>query len=626
MKENRCFAVVVAAAALLAAPSSRAMINPGFTPVHLVKQASVILWVDIKAGESKDLYTATIRETLKGKAEEKTFRLEISKAGEDDAATAMREQLAAGKPALFFVGEFEDTKELGGGNTSRRAFLLLDGVWSVFGGGDQGLWNLNNINDRMLMTVWHGGTDMMRRVVDYIQIDDDPVVPVAEGFAFSKGPAKVASLTGAIRAVRTVDLASDGKLALFVACESGDRLFVGAKGRTFTDHTEACGLQSKSLAFAWGDFAGQGRLDLISFDGKVVTLNAQQADGKFQAKPLDIGSAMTTGCVALAALDVGTQGRSGLLVSGDSWPVLVALDEAGKATATPLAAPGIELAKLGKPGACLVADFDGDSLADVLMPAEKGSVLFRATAAGKFAPGVACAVQLGKSPSGACLGDFDGDGRLDVFCVNRAGSYLWENAGGGTFIEAFEQTGELSYGASRRGIDCMAGDFNNDGRQDIVIGYSAAEPRIFFNRGFRSFGNAASLNMGWKALLPASMQGQTSVCIGDLDGDGAQDLALATGTGEVWVAFRENSNADRAAMMAAAVLPVSGACKGPVAVTGWIDKRCLGAWNVLPGVSQACFGRTDAGPVTLKWRLPGGQEQTREVVLEKAGTLKVEIK
>ena len=75
--------------------------------------------------------------------------------------------------------------------------------------------------------------------------------------------------------------------------------------------------------------------------------------------------------------------------------------------------------------------------------------------------------------------------------------------------------------------------------------------------------------------------------IGDLGGDGAQDLALAMGTGEIWVAFRENSHADRAAMMAAVVLPVSGACKGPVTVTGWIGKRCLGAWNVLPGVSQA---------------------------------------
>ena len=117
-----------------------------------------------------------------------------------------------------------------------------------------------------------------------------------------------------------------------------------------------------------------------------------------------------------------------------------------------------------------------------------------------------------------------------------------------------------------------------------------------------------------------------AACLADLDGDGAQDLALATGTGEIWVAFRENSKADRAAMMAAAVLPVSGACKGPVAVTGWIDKRCLGAWNVLPGVSRACFGRTEAGPVTLKWRLPGGQEQSEEVILEQGGTVTVEIK
>jgi hypothetical protein len=279
--------VTFVVAALLAASAAHALINPGFTPVQLVKQASVILWVDI--------------------------------------------------------------------------------------------------NDRMLMTVWHGGTDTMHRAVDYIQTDDDPKVPVAEGFAFSKGPLKLASLTGAIRAVRTVDLAGDGKLALFVASESGDRLFAGAKERTFADLTGARGLQSKSVAFASGDFAGQGRLDLISFDGKVVTLNAQQADGKFLAKPLDIGSAMTT-------------------------------------------------------------------------------------------------------------------------------------------------------------------------------------------------------------------------------------------------AFRENSDADRAAMMAAAVLPVSGACKGPVGVTGWIDQRCLGAWNVLPGVSQACFGRTEAGPVTLKWRLPGGKKQTKEVVLEKGGVVKVEIK
>jgi len=65
--------------------------------------------------------------------------------------------------------------------------------------------------------------------------------------------------------------------------------------------------------------------------------------------------------------------------------------------------------------------------------------------------------------------------------------------------------------------------------------------------------------------------------------DGAKDLALALKNGELWVLFRENSDEDGKAMMATAVLPPGGACKGPVAVTGWIGQRCLGAWNVLPG-------------------------------------------
>lgn len=100
-------------------------------------------------------------------------------------------------------------------------------------------------------------------------------------------------------------------------------------------------------------------------------------------------------------------------------------------------------------------------------------------------------------------------------------------------------------------------------------------------------------------------------------------MVLALSNGEIWIFYREND--DREARSVVAVLPVGGQYQGPVTVTGWIGKRCLGAWNVLPGASQAFFGRREAGPVTLKWRLPGGKEQQKEVVVEK-GTVKVEIK
>ena len=623
---SRCAALVAIAASLLA-PSARAMINPRFTPIQLVKQSALVVSVDVKRGESKDQYLLTVRETLKDKAKTgtKSFRLDLTKARDEQNADAFRELAAAGKPALFFVGEYAEQEGQGGASGQSRGLLHISGKWASCEGGKDGLWLFDCV-DKQSQAVWAGGTDMLRRAVDYILADDDPDVPVTDGAAWSSDPAPIAKLGGAIRAIRPMDLDGDGKVVLFVARDQGDHLLAcDPTTRKFTDITVTRGLQSKSLTFAWGDFDGQGRLDLIAFDGKTLSLHAQQADGKFKAQPFDSAAALESGCVGLVALDGGVKGRSSLLVSPtNSWPMLVSLDAGGKPSVVALAANGVDRKALGKAGPCLVADFDGDAVADILAPGETGSALFRGLAAGRFATGVACAVKLGKSPSGACLGDFDGDGRFDVLCVNAEGVYLWQNEGAGGFADMLDLCGELADIGKPGGSDCMAGDVNNDGRQDVLIAYRAGGPHIFFNRGYRSFGHAHTLDLTEQRLLPAAEQGQQSACLGDFDGDGAQDMALALAGGEIWIFYRENDH--REARLAVAAMPPGGVCKGPVAVTGWIGKRCLGAWNVLPGAGQACFGRRDAGPVTLKWRLPGGKEQQKEVVMEKGGTVNVEIK
>ncbi|MGA2618736.1 MAG: VCBS repeat-containing protein [Thermoguttaceae bacterium] len=624
MNRYSCLAALVAVAAWLCVATANAMINPRFTPVHLVQQATLIVSVDLKPGQSKDQYTAAIREVLKGKTELKALRLDLSKAINTQNANALRDLAADAKPALFFVGEFAEEKAgPGGAPAESRGLLHVSGQWAEFDGGPDGVWALTQI-DAKSQGVWAGGTDMLRRAVDYILQDDDPEVPVADGAAWSSDQKKIATLSGTIRAVRPIDLAGDGKLLLFVAREQGDHLLVcDAKSRKFTDITAGRGLQSKSQAFAWGDFDGRGRLDLLSFDGKSLSLHAQQADGTFRARPLDLADALENGCIGLSALDCGSKGRSGLLVSTNSWPVLVSFDAGGKPSLATLAAAGVDLKKLGKAGPCLIADFDGDGVADCLVPFAAGSVLFRGLTAGKFASGVACAVRLGTGQSGTCVADFDGDGRLDVLCVGADGVRLWQNDGDGKFTDALNVSGELAYISKPGGIDCLVGDINNDGRQDALIAYGAMSPQLFFNRGFRSFGHAHSLDLAERRLLPAAEQGQQSACLGDFDGDGAQDMVLALTGGEIWIFYREND--DREARSVVAALPVGGRYKGPATVTGWIGKRCLGAWNVLPGSSQAFFGRREAGPVMLKWRLPGGKEQQREVVVEKQ-TVRVEIK
>jgi hypothetical protein len=492
----------------------------------------------------------------------------------------------------------------------------------------EGQWLYDTL-DTAFQAVWNGGTDMLRRAVDYVLQDDEAYVPVADGVNWSQPPQKIASLDGAIRAVRSVDVAGDGKLLLFVARDKGDRLLACEKGaRQLTDVTATRGLQSASATYAWGDFNGQRRLDLISFDGKAVTLHAQQADGKFKASPLDLGKALENGCLSLTAMDVGGKDRAGLLVGGNALPVVVALDAAGKAAGTALTAPGLDLAKLGKAGVSLVADLDGDGVADVLAVREKGSILFRGQTPGQYQPGVACAVTCGDALNGVCVGDYDGDGHLDVLVSGGTTRLMWVNDGKGAFAERFAAVGEMATHAQNiRGADCMAGDVNNDGRQDILLAYANASPVTYFGRGFLSFGHSHSIDINEKNLLPDANNakaGMQSGCLADVDGDGAQDLVMALSSGEIWVLFRENGDGE--ARLAVAAVPLGATYKGPVAVSGWIDKRCLGAWNVLPGVSQAYFGRTEAGPVTLKWRLPGGQAQTKEVVLEKGGTVWVEIK
>jgi hypothetical protein len=63
-------------------------------------------------------------------------------------------------------------------------------------------------------------------------------------------------------------------------------------------------------------------------------------------------------------------------------------------------------------------------------------------------------------------------------------------------------------------------------------------------------------------------------------------------------------------------LAANGSYVGPLTVTGYRAGRCLGAWNVVAGTTEAFVGLPDAGPVTLKWQLPSGKPAGREVVVE----------
>ena len=96
--------------------------------------------------------------------------------------------------------------------------------------------------------------------------------------------------------------------------------------------------------------------------------------------------------------------------------------------------------------------------------------------------------------------------------------------------------------------------------------------------------------------------------------DGAQDMALVLKNGEVWVLFRKIDQ-DAPPLGVRVAHPGRG-LSDPVKVVGWEGKRCLGAWNVRPGIPDVLFGAWEPGPLRLRWRLPGAEPQEKQIVVE----------
>jgi hypothetical protein len=611
-----CVLAVSAAAVTMTTPV-RALINPKFTPVHLVEQSETILALKMSAPDGKQVIRAKVTKRLKGGAADEEVLIDLSTAARPDWAKKIGAVAAArgDAPAMFFAGTYRE-EDGGDNNGDAVAFLQLDRDWVRLARGQGRTWEMLAV-DAAMQGTWDGGSDTLFKVVEYVLEDPGSAdVPVAVGVNWAERK-DLGRVTGRVGMAQAVDLAGDGTFVLFVASTAGDRFFAwDAAAKDFRDVTAAKKAASKSVRAAWADFDGDGKVDLASWDGERLTLWRQSADGTFGAQGVEVREEFGGGIAGLAVVDSGTPGRAALVVAASRGVALVALgkgEEPVRATWLDLGTTDVK--PLGAPAGCVAADLNQDGWPEIMEVFAKGALVYVGKAGGGFEPARITNVAAGAAPAAVSLGDYDMDGLLDFLIAGRDGCRLWANQGQLRFVETFEHTGEFFTTAGPGAVAAQVCDINNDGRQDAALFYAEGIPLIFFNRGFRSFGKSLSLTeSGLVEGIADTKDGQQAGVVEDLNGDGAQDMALVLKNGGVMVFLRKTFEGE--APLSVRVFLPPGGCVGPVTVVGREGRRSLGAWNVVAGSSEAFLATQSAGEVRLTWTLPGGRPQEKKVVLE----------
>lgn len=275
-------------------------------------------------------------------------------------------------------------------------------------------------------------------------------------------------------------------------------------------------------AFGGADFNGDHLDDLVEINFGTINVALQQEDGSFIVNPYSVNSITHSPSWSFTMGDLNEDGMADLICGGGEG-VSILMSNPSNNSFTEFISPIYIFSQRGN---CV--DMDNDGKLDVFMCHDiapnvrfmnNGNNTFETIQGG-----------LGDTPDGGNYGsvwiDYDNDCDMDLFIAKCRGglseasrNQLHRNNGDGTFTDVSEASGLADYVQT---WSSAWGDFDNDGDMDVVVGassFTTGHHKVMRNNGDGTFTDVTA-GSGWDTFNGTSIEYQA----GDFDNDGRIDV------------------------------------------------------------------------------------------------------